>query len=158
MPLIDPTVDVKNGSWMASRGMNECNGAVFFHFATNIFSQDLIKHCPVDHPDHGLLLQALEAMCSLAEKMNRSEESTTNLELLKELEFCFNGLVPGLVAPHRQLVRKDRVSEVIGSQTKDRLMIMLSDVLLCATVRRRTGSKKGVGYVRSPAKYVDVTL
>lgn len=113
----------------------------------NRIVQDLLKHCPVGHPDHGSLLLALEAMCSLAEKMNRSEEQATNLELLKELEFSFNGVVPGLVAPHRQLVRKDRVSEVIGNQTKDRLMIMLNDVLLCATVRRRTGSKKGTGYV-----------
>ncbi|XP_065187088.1 uncharacterized protein LOC135817776 [Sycon ciliatum] len=105
--------------------------------------KDLLKHCPYDHPDHGPLLQALDAMCALAEKMNRSEEQATNLELLREIETCFNGVVPGLVAPHRQLVRKDRVSEAVGSQTKERLLILMNDVLLCATVRRRTGSRKG---------------
>ena len=58
--------------------------------------QDMIKHTPHDHPDHGSLQLALGEIKTLADRMNRGEkevdQAEREAERLRELEATIEGM------------------------------------------------------------------
>ena len=65
----------------------------------NFFSfcfQDMIKHTPHDHPDHGSLQLALGEIKTLADRMNRGEkevdQAEREAERLRDLEATIEGM------------------------------------------------------------------
>ena len=62
-----------------------------------LFVRDLLKHTASSHPDHSPLQQALEALTTLAERVNESERASSRLEQQRELLAAVDELA--LVSP-----------------------------------------------------------
>ncbi|XP_066288022.1 rho guanine nucleotide exchange factor 17-like isoform X1 [Branchiostoma lanceolatum] len=108
--------------------------------------KDLLKHTPEDHPDYSSLRLAQEEIRTLAERMNRGEQEVEEMErhmqLLRELEALIEG-VGELVATHRRFIHQDIIYEMQKGQPgskKERSLFLFSDLLICTTYKRRTGS------------------
>ena len=60
------------------------------------YFQDMIKHTPHDHPDHGSLQLALGEIKTLADRMNRGEkevdQAEREAERLRDLESTIEGM------------------------------------------------------------------
>ncbi|KAI8508740.1 Rho guanine nucleotide exchange factor (GEF) 17 [Branchiostoma belcheri] len=110
--------------------------------------KDLLKHTPEDHPDYSSLRLAQEEIRTLAERMNRGEQEVEEMErhmqLLRELEGLIEGVGEGeLVATHRRFIHQDIIYEMQKGQPgskKERSLFLFSDLLICTTYKRRTGS------------------
>jgi hypothetical protein len=102
--------------------------------------KDMLKHTPQDHPDHHHLLAAVSELTTLAEKMDQGEWEAAEAEKLKELESTFEGHVT-LTETKRYVLCQDTVGQVLDyEQIKERTLILLSDFVVCAAVRRSRGS------------------
>jgi len=106
--------------------------------------KDLLKHTEVKHPDYGRLQHALEQIKTLAERMNKGEmeadQAEKEAEKIRDVEATIEG-VSDLVTANRKYLRQDLSAEIKGVITKkDRCLFLFSDLLVCATVRKKTNT------------------
>ncbi|KAG9470627.1 hypothetical protein GDO78_017188, partial [Eleutherodactylus coqui] len=106
--------------------------------------KDLLKHTPEDHPDHLCLLVAQRNIKQLAERINKgmrsAEEAERDTRILQEIEAHIEGM-EDLQVPFRRFVRQEMVVEVkaVGGK-KDRSLFLFTDLLICTTLKRKSGS------------------
>ncbi|XP_022250680.1 rho guanine nucleotide exchange factor 17-like [Limulus polyphemus] len=106
--------------------------------------KELLKHTPVDHPDHQSLVLAQKEVHELAVKINKMERQAFQYEQLqqrvKDIENLIDGAVD-LVQPDRTFIRYDdvTVSGGLGSK-KERCIFLFSDLLLITSVKRKSGT------------------
>ncbi|KAM5182052.1 rho guanine nucleotide exchange factor 17 isoform 2-T2 [Mantella aurantiaca] len=106
--------------------------------------KDLLKHTTEDHPDYLCLLDAQRNIKRLAERINRgmrsAEEAERDTRILQEIESHIEGM-EDLQVPFRRFVRQEIVVEVkaVGGK-KDRSLFLFTDLLLCTTLKRKSGS------------------
>ncbi|XP_048453711.1 rho guanine nucleotide exchange factor 17-like isoform X1 [Rhincodon typus] len=112
--------------------------------------KDLLKHTPDDHPDHPCLLAAQRYIKLLAERINKgkknAEEAEKEARILQEIESHIEGMMDvriheELLVPHRKFLRQEMVTEVKSvSSKKERSLFLFTDLLICTTLKRKTGS------------------
>ncbi|XP_036744495.2 rho guanine nucleotide exchange factor 17 [Manis pentadactyla] len=106
--------------------------------------KDLLKHTPEDHPDHPLLLDAQRNIKQVAERINKgvrsAEEAERRARVLQEIEAHIEGM-EDLQAPLRRFLRQEMVIEVkaVGGK-KDRSLFLFTDLIVCTTLKRKSGS------------------
>ncbi|XP_051048327.1 rho guanine nucleotide exchange factor 17 isoform X2 [Phodopus roborovskii] len=106
--------------------------------------KDLLKHTPEDHPDHPLLLDAQRNIKQVAERINKgvksAEEAERHARVLQEIEAHIEGM-EDLQVPLRRFLRQEMVTEVkaIGGK-KDRSLFLFTDLIVCTTLKRKSGS------------------
>ncbi|XP_060032839.1 rho guanine nucleotide exchange factor 17 isoform X2 [Erinaceus europaeus] len=105
--------------------------------------KDLLKHTPEDHPDHPLLLDAQRNIKQVAERINKgvrsAEEAERHARVLQEIEAHIEGM-EDLQAPLRRFLRQEMVIEAAVSGKKDRSLFLFTDLLICTTLKRKSGS------------------
>ncbi|XP_010902137.2 rho guanine nucleotide exchange factor 17 [Esox lucius] len=109
--------------------------------------KDLLKHTPEEHPDHRLLLDAQRDIKRLAEKINKGRRSAEEVEretrVMQEIEAHIEGVehVRDILNPTRKFLRQEMVMEAktVGGK-KDRSLFLFSDLLICTTLKRKSGS------------------
>uniref|UniRef100_UPI00358DF38C rho guanine nucleotide exchange factor 17-like n=1 Tax=Myxine glutinosa TaxID=7769 RepID=UPI00358DF38C len=106
--------------------------------------KELLKHTAPEHADWPSLLVAQGALHHLAERINggRSEDGVAarDARLLIELEGLVEGLTE-LSAPGRKFLRQELATEIrAGSGRKERSLFICSDLVVCTSVKRRSGS------------------
>ncbi|XP_070982786.1 rho guanine nucleotide exchange factor 17-like [Oncorhynchus clarkii lewisi] len=109
--------------------------------------KDLLKHTPEEHPDHPLLLDAQRDIKRLAEKINKGRRSAEEVEretrVMQEIEAHIEGVehVRDILNPMRKFLRQEMVMEAktVGGK-KDRSLFLFSDLLICTTLKRKSGS------------------
>ncbi|KAM9318661.1 rho guanine nucleotide exchange factor 17 [Pholidichthys leucotaenia] len=106
--------------------------------------KDLLKHTPEDHPDHPFLLDAQRDIKRLAEKINKgrrsAEEAEREARVIQEIEAHIEG-VEHILNPQRKFLRQEIVMEAktVGGK-KDRSLFLFSDLIICTTLKRKSGS------------------
>uniref|UniRef100_A0A146P3I5 Rho guanine nucleotide exchange factor 17 n=1 Tax=Fundulus heteroclitus TaxID=8078 RepID=A0A146P3I5_FUNHE len=106
--------------------------------------KDLLKHTPEDHPDHAFLLDAQRDIKRLAEKINTgrrsAEEAEREARVIQEIEAHIEG-VEHILNPQRKFLRQEIVMEAktVGGK-KDRSLFLFSDLIICTTLKRKSGS------------------
>lgn len=106
--------------------------------------KDLLKHTPEDHPDHLYLLDAQRDIKRLAEKINKgrrsAEEAERETRVIQEIEAHIEG-VENILNPQRKFLRQEIVMEAktVGGK-KDRSLFLFSDLIICTTLKRKSGS------------------
>ncbi|XP_023206796.1 rho guanine nucleotide exchange factor 17 isoform X1 [Xiphophorus maculatus] len=106
--------------------------------------KDLLKHTPEDHPDHQFLLDAQKNIKRLAEKINKgrrsAEEAEREARVIQEIEAHIEG-VEHILNPQRKFLRQEIVMEAktVGGK-KDRSLFLFSDLIICTTLKRKSGS------------------
>ncbi|XP_004708976.1 rho guanine nucleotide exchange factor 17, partial [Echinops telfairi] len=106
--------------------------------------KDLLKHTPEDHPDHPLLLDAQRNIKQVAERINQgvrsAEEAERHARVLQEIEAHIEGM-EDLQVPLRRFLRQEMVIEVkaVGGK-KDRSLFLFTDLIVCTTLKRKSGS------------------
>ncbi|XP_061682759.1 rho guanine nucleotide exchange factor 17-like [Syngnathoides biaculeatus] len=106
--------------------------------------KDLLKHTPDDHPDHSFLLDAQRDIKRLAEKINKgrrsAEEAEREARVIQEIEAHIEG-VEHILNPQRKFIRQEMVMEAktVGGK-KDRSLFLFSDLIICTTLKRKSGS------------------
>ncbi|XP_030622535.1 rho guanine nucleotide exchange factor 17 [Chanos chanos] len=124
--------------------------------------KDLLKHTPEDHPDHSLLLEAQKDIKRLAERINKGRRSAEEVEretrILQEIEAHIEG-VEHILNPQRKFLRQEMVmeSKTVGGK-KDRSLFLFSDLLICTTLKRKSGSlRRSSMSLYSAASVIDTT-
>ncbi|XP_020495628.1 rho guanine nucleotide exchange factor 17 [Labrus bergylta] len=106
--------------------------------------KDLLKHTSEDHPDHSYLLDAQRDIKRLAEKINKgrrsAEEAEREARVIQEIEAHIEG-VEHILNPQRKFLRQEMVMEAktVGGK-KDRSLFLFSDLIICTTLKRKSGS------------------
>ncbi|KAM7399391.1 hypothetical protein PAMP_018664 [Pampus punctatissimus] len=106
--------------------------------------KDLLKHTSEDHPDHSFLLDAQRDIKRLAEKINKGRRSAEEVErearVIQEIEAHIEG-VEHILNPQRKFLRQEIVMEAktVGGK-KDRSLFLFSDLIICTTLKRKSGS------------------
>uniref|UniRef100_A0A671L5U3 Rho guanine nucleotide exchange factor 17-like n=1 Tax=Sinocyclocheilus anshuiensis TaxID=1608454 RepID=A0A671L5U3_9TELE len=106
--------------------------------------KDLLKHTPEDHPDYLFLQDAQKNIKRLAERINKGRRTAEELEretrVMQEIEAHIEG-VEHILNPQRTFLRQEMVVEAktVGSK-KDRSLFLFSDLLICTTLKRKSGS------------------
>ncbi|XP_030237172.1 rho guanine nucleotide exchange factor 17 [Gadus morhua] len=106
--------------------------------------KDLLKHTPEEHPDHPYLLDAQRGIKRLAEKINKgrrsAEEAERETRVMQEIEAHIEG-VEHIMNPQRKFLRQEMVMEgkTVGGR-KDRSLFLFTDLLICTTLKRKSGS------------------
>ncbi|KAF4101107.1 hypothetical protein G5714_017539 [Onychostoma macrolepis] len=106
--------------------------------------KDLLKHTPEDHPDYLFLLDAQKNIKRLAERINKGRRTAEELEketrVMQEIEAHIEG-VEHILNPQRKFLRQEMVveSKTVGGK-KDRSLFLFSDLLICTTLKRKSGS------------------
>ncbi|XP_028274613.1 rho guanine nucleotide exchange factor 17 [Parambassis ranga] len=106
--------------------------------------KDLLKHTSEDHPDHTYLLDAQRDIKRLAEKINKgrrsAEEAEREARVIQEIEAHIEG-VEHILNPQRKFLRQEMVMEAksVGGK-KDRSLFLFSDLIICTTLKRKSGS------------------
>ncbi|XP_042269484.1 rho guanine nucleotide exchange factor 17-like [Thunnus maccoyii] len=106
--------------------------------------KDLLKHTQEDHPDHSFLLDAQRDIKRLAEKINKgrrsAEEAEREARVIQEIEAHIEG-VEHILNPQRKFLRQEIVMEAktVGGK-KDRSLFLFSDLIICTTLKRKSGS------------------
>ncbi|XP_034723529.1 rho guanine nucleotide exchange factor 17-like isoform X1 [Etheostoma cragini] len=106
--------------------------------------KDLLKHTAEDHPDHPYLLDAQRDIKRLAEKINKgrrsAEEAEREARVIQEIEAHIEG-VEHILNPQRKFLRQEMVMEAktVGGK-KDRSLFLFSDLIICTTLKRKSGS------------------
>ncbi|XP_062241277.1 rho guanine nucleotide exchange factor 17-like [Platichthys flesus] len=106
--------------------------------------KDLLKHTSEDHPDHQFLLDAQRDIKRLAEKINKgrrsAEEAERETRVIQEIEAHIEG-VEHILNPQRKFLRQEMVMEAktVGGK-KDRSLFLFSDLIICTTLKRKSGS------------------
>ncbi|XP_071951470.1 rho guanine nucleotide exchange factor 17-like [Antedon mediterranea] len=103
--------------------------------------KDFLDNTPEDHPDHENLEVALSKIRTLAraidDKKNEADQAMLDIAMLRELENLIDGNIE-LAAPNRRFIRQYPFSELKVAK-KDRCLFLFSDLLVCASVKRRSG-------------------
>ncbi|CAG00915.1 unnamed protein product [Tetraodon nigroviridis] len=106
--------------------------------------KDLLKHTSEDHPDHSYLLDAQRNIKHLAEKINKgrrsAEEAEREARVIQEIEAHIEG-IEHILNPQRKFIRQEMVMEAktVGGK-KDRSLFLFSDLIICTTLKRKSGS------------------
>ncbi|XP_043927239.1 rho guanine nucleotide exchange factor 17 isoform X2 [Protopterus annectens] len=106
--------------------------------------KDLLKHTSEQHPDYTSLLDAQKNIKQLAERINKGRKNAEEVErearILQEIESHIEGIAD-LLAPHRKFLRQEMVVELkaVGGK-KDRSLFLFTDLLVCTTLKRKSGS------------------
>ncbi|XP_062861168.1 rho guanine nucleotide exchange factor 17-like [Trichomycterus rosablanca] len=106
--------------------------------------KDLLKHTSEDHPDHQYLLDAQKNIKRLAERINKGRRNAEEVEretrVMQEIEAHIEG-VEHILNPQRKFLRQEMVMEAksVGGK-KDRSLFLFSDLLICTTLKRKSGS------------------
>uniref|UniRef100_A0A8C1GPF0 Rho guanine nucleotide exchange factor 17 n=1 Tax=Cyprinus carpio TaxID=7962 RepID=A0A8C1GPF0_CYPCA len=106
--------------------------------------KDLLKHTAEDHPDYTFLLDAQKNIKRLAERINKGRRTAEELEketrVMQEIEAHIEG-VEHILNPQRKFLRQEMVVEAktVGGK-KDRSLFLFSDLLICTTLKRKSGS------------------
>uniref|UniRef100_A0A8D0BBV4 Rho guanine nucleotide exchange factor 17 n=1 Tax=Salvator merianae TaxID=96440 RepID=A0A8D0BBV4_SALMN len=106
--------------------------------------KDLLKHTPEEHPDHPYLIEAQRNIKQVAERINKgmksAEEVERNARIVQEIESHIEGM-EDLQAPLRKFLRQEMVVEMkaVGGK-KDRSLFLFTDLLVCTTLKRKSGS------------------
>ncbi|XP_059541818.1 rho guanine nucleotide exchange factor 10 isoform X8 [Myotis daubentonii] len=109
--------------------------------------QDMLRNTPRGHPDRLPLQMALTELETLAEKLNERKRDADQRCEMKQLAKAINEryLNKLLSSGSRHLIRSDDVIETVYNdrgevlKTKERRLLMLTDVLMCVTVSARPG-------------------
>ncbi|GFV58544.1 rho guanine nucleotide exchange factor 17 [Trichonephila clavipes] len=106
--------------------------------------KELLKHTPMDHPDHKLLLQAQKEVHDLAVKINKVErealQQEQRLQKLREVEQHIEGIAD-LTQGNRNFIRYDFVLIPGGlGMKKERCLFLFSDMLLITSIKRKGGA------------------
>uniref|UniRef100_A0A3B3QTR2 Rho guanine nucleotide exchange factor 17 n=1 Tax=Paramormyrops kingsleyae TaxID=1676925 RepID=A0A3B3QTR2_9TELE len=129
-----------------------------------LVKQDLLKHTPEDHPDHSYLLDAQKNIKCLAERINKgrrnAEEAEREARVMQEIEAHIEG-VEHILNPHRKFLRQEMVIEALQKTVggkKDRSLFLFSDLLICTTLKRKSGSLRRSSMSRySAASVIDTS-
>uniref|UniRef100_A0A670Z8F7 Rho guanine nucleotide exchange factor 17 n=1 Tax=Pseudonaja textilis TaxID=8673 RepID=A0A670Z8F7_PSETE len=106
--------------------------------------KDLLKHTSEEHPDYPFLIEAQKSIKQVAEKINKgmksAEELERNARIVQEIESHIEGM-EDLQAPLRRFLRQEMVVEMkpVGGK-KDRSLFLFTDLLVCTTLKRKSGS------------------
>ncbi|XP_044059513.1 rho guanine nucleotide exchange factor 17-like [Siniperca chuatsi] len=106
--------------------------------------KDLLKHTMEDHPDYPYLLDAQRDIKRLAERINKgrrsAEEAEKEARVIQEIEAHIEG-VEHILNPQRKFLRQEMVMEAktVGGK-KDRSLFLFSDLIICTTLKRKSGS------------------
>nr|XP_034971270.1 rho guanine nucleotide exchange factor 17 [Zootoca vivipara] len=106
--------------------------------------KDLLKHTPEAHPDHPFLMEAQRSIKQVAERINKgmrsAEEVERNARIVQEIESHIEGM-EDLQAPLRRFLRQEMLVELkaVGGK-KDRSLFLFTDLLVCTTLKRKSGS------------------
>ncbi|KAK2894440.1 hypothetical protein Q8A67_011669 [Cirrhinus molitorella] len=106
--------------------------------------KDLLKHTTEDHPDYLFLLDAQKNIKRLAERINKGRRTAEELEketrVMQEIEAHIEG-VEHILNPQRKFLRQEMVVEAktVGGK-KDRSLFLFTDLLICTTLKRKSGS------------------
>uniref|UniRef100_A0A3B3YWB5 DH domain-containing protein n=1 Tax=Poecilia mexicana TaxID=48701 RepID=A0A3B3YWB5_9TELE len=123
--------------------------------------KDLLKHTPEDHPDHPFLLDAQKNIHRLAEKINKgrrsAEEAEREARVIQEIEAHIEG-VEHILNPQRKFLRQEIVMEAktVGGK-KDRSLFLFSDLIICTTLKRKSGSLRRSSMSYSAASVIDTS-
>ncbi|NWS96453.1 ARHGH factor, partial [Mionectes macconnelli] len=124
--------------------------------------KDLLKHTPEDHPDHPFLIDAQRNIKQVAERINKgmksAEEVERNTRIVQEIESHIEGM-EDLQAPLRRFLRQEMVVEVkaVGGK-KDRSFFLFTDLLVCTTLKRKSGSlRRSSMSLYTAASVIDTT-
>ncbi|XP_078457359.1 uncharacterized protein LOC144722802 isoform X2 [Lampetra planeri] len=124
--------------------------------------KDLLKHTPEEHPDRPCLVEAQRGLHALASRINQgrreAEEATRHACALQRVEAAIEGLSE-LAVPGRRFIRQELVVEVkaVGSK-KERCLFLFSDLLLCTTLKRKSGSLRRSSFSLTTAgSYIDLS-
>ncbi|XP_038617610.1 rho guanine nucleotide exchange factor 17 [Tachyglossus aculeatus] len=124
--------------------------------------KDLLKHTPEDHPDHPFLIDAQRNIKQVAERINQgmknAEEVERNARIVQEIEAHIEGM-EDLQAPLRRFLRQEMVVEAkaVGGK-KDRSLFLFSDLLVCTTLKRKSGSlRRSSVSLYTAASVIDTT-
>lgn len=118
----------------------------FFGHSYELILSRLIKHTDRDHPDQSLLQEANRLVHNILMHLNCKErealENGQREATLRELEVVIEG-ISDLVSPDRSFLLFDIVSMFSGQTTrKERGLFLFSDILVIASVKKRTGTIK----------------
>ncbi|KAL8191304.1 UNVERIFIED_CONTAM: Rho guanine nucleotide exchange factor (GEF) 17, partial [Gekko kuhli] len=123
---------------------------------------DLLKHTPEEHPDHPFLMEAQRSIKQVAERINKgmrsAEEVERNARIVQEIESHIEGM-EDLQAPLRKFLRQEMVVELkaIGGK-KDRSLFLFTDLLVCTTLKRKSGSlRRSSMSLYTAASVIDTT-
>ncbi|XP_020564037.1 rho guanine nucleotide exchange factor 17 isoform X2 [Oryzias latipes] len=124
--------------------------------------KDLLKHTPEDHPDHSYLMDAQRDIKRLAEKINKgrrsAEEAEREARVIQEIEAHIEG-VEHILNPQRKFLRQEIVMEAktVGGK-KDRSLFLFSDLIICTTLKRKSGSlRRSSMSLYTAASVIDTT-
>ncbi|CAK6442530.1 unnamed protein product [Pipistrellus nathusii] len=109
--------------------------------------QDMLRNTPRGHPDRLPLQMALTELETLAEKLNERKREADRRCEMRQIAKAVNEryLNKLLSSGSRHLIRSDDVIETVYNErgevlkTKERRLLMLTDVLMCVTVSARPG-------------------
>ncbi|XP_077197324.1 rho guanine nucleotide exchange factor 17 [Paroedura picta] len=124
--------------------------------------KDLLKHTPEEHPDHPFLMEAQRSIKQVAERINKgmksAEEVERNARIVQEIESHIEGM-EDLQAPLRKFLRQEMVVELkaVGGK-KDRSLFLFTDLLVCTTLKRKSGSlRRSSMSLYTAASVIDTT-
>ncbi|XP_059838008.1 rho guanine nucleotide exchange factor 10 isoform X5 [Hypanus sabinus] len=123
--------------------------------------QDMLRNTPKGHPDRLPLQMALTELETLAEKLNEEKREADQRCEMKQIAKAMNEryLNKLLRSGNRYLIRSDDMMETVYNEkgemvkTKERRLLMLNDVLMCATVSSRPQHDSS-GAVSSGLRYL----
>ncbi|KAF7699238.1 hypothetical protein HF521_003980 [Silurus meridionalis] len=125
--------------------------------------KDLLKHTSEDHPDHSHLLDAQKSIKRLAERINKGRRNAEEVEretrVMQEIEAHIEG-VEHILNPQRKFLRQEMVMEAksVGGK-KDRSLFLFSDLLICTTLKRKSGSlRRSSMSLYSAASVIDTAM
>uniref|UniRef100_A0A4W3IH52 BCR activator of RhoGEF and GTPase n=1 Tax=Callorhinchus milii TaxID=7868 RepID=A0A4W3IH52_CALMI len=91
-------------------------------------SQDLLKHTPVNHPDHSLLQDALRISQNFLSSINEEITPRRQSMTVKKGE-------------HRQLMKDSFLVELVEGARKLRHVFLFTDLFLCAKMKKQISGK-----------------
>ncbi|XP_070553734.1 rho guanine nucleotide exchange factor 17-like isoform X2 [Ptychodera flava] len=110
----------------------------------SLLIKELLKHTSSTHPDHSSLKDARKEIEKLAQTINEADRAEKNLQTLQGIDSMIEGNVD-LIIPGREFLKQFPVSEMIqkgsreGPLKKDRALFLFSDLLMCTSVKRKSG-------------------
>ncbi|KAL5252286.1 hypothetical protein ACHWQZ_G015158 [Mnemiopsis leidyi] len=94
---------------------------------------ELIKQTTQDDPDYTYLYLAKDEIEKLIEKLDERRRQADKSFSVKLLEKKITGLPMSLIAPQRYIVSEEKIREldILTDRSDERLLVVMSDVLLC---------------------------
>ncbi|KTF76674.1 hypothetical protein cypCar_00035108 [Cyprinus carpio] len=123
------------------------------------FLEDLLKHTPEDHPDYLFLQDAQKNIKRLAERINKGRRTAEELERETRVMQEIEAHIEGILNPQRKFLRQEMVVETktVGGK-KDRSLFLFSDLLICTTLKRKSGSLRRTSMsLYSTASFIDTS-